>query len=49
MKRKKPWGADELAWLRETYPTHHNAELPALHDAACPDAPHRTASSQPAS
>ena len=42
MARANSWTAEEEAWLREVYPTHHNAEIAAMHAERFPDRPRRT-------
>ena len=40
--RANSWTPEEEAWLREAYPTHHNAELARMHAERFPDRPRRT-------
>ena len=44
MTRADSWTAEEEAWLRDVYPTHHNGEIAEMHAARFPDRPRRTAS-----
>ena len=43
MIRGNSWTPEEEAWLREVYPTHHNAEIARMHAEVFPDRPRRTA------
>lgn len=42
MKRAGSWTPEEEVWLREVYPTHHNAEIAEMHAEAFPDRSRRT-------
>lgn len=41
MTRANSWTSEEEAWLREAYPTHHNATLSEMHAERFPDRPRR--------
>ena len=41
MPRPDRWTPEEEAWLREVYPTHHNATLSEMHAERFPDCPRR--------